>query len=806
MNGPMTRLWEVTLPASVISVAATPTLSLVVAGCVDRRGYAFDHRGERLWAHETDHEIWAAACTKDGNFVAFGTAEKKPAQGKIYILNRAGDTVGTFSIGMPVWSLDFDSTGTRLVAGTWGGSCHLFKLDGRQWKPVPPIQLAGAGVYGARWRGPSHIVAACYGVGLTVFSESGEIISTYPSEMLGYNVAVDGAGTVIAGGRSGTVVKVSDDVVTEIQLPSVSSALYAVATTSDGCVIFTGGSDGYLRAVDRIGTLLWEADLVGEVWSLASSPTGRFVVAGCGDGRVVVSEGTSTIEAMAELSAHLATLEADNAIGDTVAANRAMLDLVGRQGLFGFGLRFLASRHASGTLPKAEYGELLEYLGECCPQDHPDSPDICFERAHQRRERVQHWEAALMYLRATRSRTLRLRAFSEAATEFYKANHHAAALACFRRAREALLTSDDLKIIYTLARSFEDRGQKRVARDHLDMIMVQDPDYRDAASRLVGVRGSIGFDHGRADYTGITVNLLGPDGPTPDIDPRLKHILEARSRELSDKPDERASYDAVIEQLFDIGVLTARIGVDNVGYDTNSYVKYDFLLPEDDVKKRLEAINVISLMKKVGSVKKSLDIGTATGRYPGILKSMGIDAYGVDVEPAAIEYANSKFGVGEGPILSVGDARALPFSGATFDFVTCMMGTFFHIQLDEQLTALTEMLRVCRPGGLVAISTWDVECPHLTFLSMYSVNEQELILKNSRRADQMEALFREAGFVDVGIVKLALVPDTISYDLGIENLDVDGLKRLLEIDVAARASAPSKHGQMFIAYGQPPIA
>lgn len=805
MLAPITNRWEVSLPASVISVAATPTLSIVAAACVDRKGYAFDHMGKHLWTHVSEHEIWATACSRDGNFIAFGTAEKKPAQGKVYILNREGNIIATFSIGMPVWSLDFDVLGTRLAVATWDGNCLIYSMKSRNWKLEYDVKLKGAGAYGVKWLGAGKIAVVNYGKGVAIISsKSGRIEKEYECDLLGYNLAVDNFENIYVGGRSGKLVKISGKTISELPLPSASRPIYAVATSNDGRVIFSGGADGYIRILDNEGRLLWEVDFVGELWSLSSSPSGRFLVAGCGDGRVVAMESQLDTDTMVELSSHLFTVISDNALGDTVASNRAVLDLLVRLNLFGYGLRFLSQRRATGSLQPPTYSELLEYLGDSCPPGHLEYAQICFERAIERRAKGHHWDAALMFLRASQDSLLRLRAFSEAATEFYKADHSAAALACFRRARESLLTSDDLKIIYTLARSFEDRGQGAIARDHLDMIMVQNTNYRDASSRLLGVRGAFGFDSARADYTGMTVNLLGPDGPTSNIDPRLKHILDARSKELNVDAIERDSYDLAMNRLFEAGILRERVGSAKVGYDVNSYVKYDYLLPEDDVKKRLEAINIVNLIGRFPNIKTSLDIGTATGRYPAIFKSMGIDAYGIDVEPTAIEYASAKFGDADRPNFQVGDARNIQFENGKFDLVTCMMGTFYHIPLDEQGLALTEMRRVCRPGGIAIISTWDIECPHLTFLSMYSVKEEELIMRNARRVEELEQMFSDVGFANVGTIRFALVPDTISYDLGIDNLDIDGLRRLLEIDVAARASVPNKHGQMFITYGSPP--
>ena len=611
----------------------------------------------------------------------------------------------------------------------------------------------------------------------------------------------------MAGGRDGHLVLLTGEQIILLRIPSASRAITGVATVTDRSVIYAGGFDGFVRAVLEDGSLLWEADLTGEVWSLSSNPSGGLLVAGTGDGRVVALNSGVGIDVAREIKSFMTEIKGTPPEGGIADVHTAFIDLMVRLGLFSFSLRFLVEQVNAELLDKSVFAELLEYLGERCDDEHPDAAEIYFERALRRRDQERHWDAAVMFLRAAKKETLRLRAYSEAASDFYKANHNAAALACFRRARQSVLTSADLHVVYTLARSFEDRGEKRVARDHLDMILVQNPDYRDASSRLTDVRGAIGFDtNTRIDYTGLTVNLLGPDAPSLDVDRRLKHIIEARAREMNITEAERSSYDSVMHEMFERGILSARTETQSVGYDASAYIRYDFGLPEDDVKKKLEAVNLVNILRKVKDVRKTLDVGSATGRYPGMLQSLGIESYGVDIEEEAIAFCAEKFAGRPSPNFSQGDVRRLVFDSNFFDFVSCMMGTFYHLPLGDQPLALTEMFRVCRPGGIVAISTWDLECPHQTFLSMYSVNEEEMIIQNSRTIREMENLFADVGFVDIASVKLGLVPDTISYDLGIEDLDIDGLRRLLEIDMAARASTPSKHGQMFISYGYVPEA
>lgn len=50
-----------------------------------------------------------------------------------------------------------------------------------------------------------------------------------------------------------------------------------------------------------------------------------------------------------------------------------------------------------------------------------------------------------------------------------------------------------------------------------------------------------------------------------------------------------------------------------------------------------------------------------------------------------------------------GDAQALPFPDASFDTVTSVFGAMFA---PDQAAAAGELLRVCRPGGCIAMANW----------------------------------------------------------------------------------------------------
>src|SRR5213075_1743149 len=53
-----------------------------------------------------------------------------------------------------------------------------------------------------------------------------------------------------------------------------------------------------------------------------------------------------------------------------------------------------------------------------------------------------------------------------------------------------------------------------------------------------------------------------------------------------------------------------------------------------------------------------------------------------------------------------GDAEALPYPDATFDLVVSMFGVMFAPRPER---AAAEFLRVCRPGGVMALANWTPE-------------------------------------------------------------------------------------------------
>ena len=96
-----------------------------------------------------------------------------------------------------------------------------------------------------------------------------------------------------------------------------------------------------------------------------------------------------------------------------------------------------------------------------------------------------------------------------------------------------------------------------------------------------------------------------------------------------------------------------------------------------------------------------LDVCCGPGMLSAGILKRGATAVGVDLTQAAVELARTL--VSEGRFRQA-DAQALPLPDQTFDAVVCGYGL---MHLPEPALALSETLRVLRPGGRAAFSVWD---------------------------------------------------------------------------------------------------
>jgi len=95
-----------------------------------------------------------------------------------------------------------------------------------------------------------------------------------------------------------------------------------------------------------------------------------------------------------------------------------------------------------------------------------------------------------------------------------------------------------------------------------------------------------------------------------------------------------------------------------------------------------------------------LDVGTGTGVAAGVAVELGANAIGVDQSAAMLVVAR---GAHPGIPFLAAQAIDLPFATGSFDAV---LGTFVLAHFANVQTALFELMRVARPGGVLAFTTW----------------------------------------------------------------------------------------------------
>lgn len=99
-----------------------------------------------------------------------------------------------------------------------------------------------------------------------------------------------------------------------------------------------------------------------------------------------------------------------------------------------------------------------------------------------------------------------------------------------------------------------------------------------------------------------------------------------------------------------------------------------------------------------------LDVAGGSGNAALAAARAGYDVVCSDYVPSLLERARERAAAERVAIeLREADAEALPFEDASFDAVVSVVGVMFT---PDQERAAAELLRVCRPGGTIALASW----------------------------------------------------------------------------------------------------
>jgi SAM-dependent methyltransferase len=102
-----------------------------------------------------------------------------------------------------------------------------------------------------------------------------------------------------------------------------------------------------------------------------------------------------------------------------------------------------------------------------------------------------------------------------------------------------------------------------------------------------------------------------------------------------------------------------------------------------------------------------LDVACGTGVAGITAARAGAKVNGLDLSPVLLDHARRNASLAAADIeFREGDAEALPYENSTFDVVVSQFGHMFAPRPD---VTIGEMLRVLKPGGTIAFSTWPPE-------------------------------------------------------------------------------------------------
>jgi SAM-dependent methyltransferase len=99
-----------------------------------------------------------------------------------------------------------------------------------------------------------------------------------------------------------------------------------------------------------------------------------------------------------------------------------------------------------------------------------------------------------------------------------------------------------------------------------------------------------------------------------------------------------------------------------------------------------------------------LDVACGSGQLALVAARRGVRVTGVDIAENSIRAARERAQVEALPAeFDEGDAEALPYADASFDVVASLFGAMFAPRPD---LVAQELVRVCRPGGTIAMANW----------------------------------------------------------------------------------------------------
>jgi SAM-dependent methyltransferase len=143
----------------------------------------------------------------------------------------------------------------------------------------------------------------------------------------------------------------------------------------------------------------------------------------------------------------------------------------------------------------------------------------------------------------------------------------------------------------------------------------------------------------------------------------------------------------------EIGALKARLKTTWMAGDYDRFSRY----MEQDARTFYERVDVPAACQM-------LDVACGSGQVALWAARDGVNVTGVDIAPNLVARAQTRADAeGLHARFIEGDAEGLPFEDASFDVVVTLFGAMFAPRPER---VASELLRVCIPGGMIAMGNW----------------------------------------------------------------------------------------------------
>ena len=192
----------------------------------------------------------------------------------------------------------------------------------------------------------------------------------------------------------------------------------------------------------------------------------------------------------------------------------------------------------------------------------------------------------------------------------------------------------------------------------------------------------------------------------------------------------------------------------------------------------------------IGPAVRVLEVACGTGistRHLAGALPVGSEILATDLNDAMLKHAARVNGALPGVTYSQADALDLPFDDESFDAVVCQFGIMFFPDKDK---GMSEMSRVLKPGGTLALNVWD------SFADNPAVGVIDGVIKGFFSTDpprfleipfgqvgveQGRSLFETAGFESVDVAKVMDAIEVHDHDVPARGF-ITGNPTILEIE------------------------